>query len=145
MRKDLETKLCTDFPELYANFQYKQFECLDGWYGIIYRLSANLANIISDHDDMKPNIYTAVQVKEKFGALVFYMNRYTDEIDEAIAKASEESLRTCETCGGEGKLLKDSWSWRTICDGCEVERERQWQRIKAGDSDAGPPMGEMDS
>lgn len=75
MRKDLEIKLCTDFPELYANLQYKQFECLDGWYDIIYRLSANLADIISNHDDMKPNVYTAVQVKEKFGALVFYMNR----------------------------------------------------------------------
>ncbi|CAI6091170.1 unnamed protein product [Clonostachys chloroleuca] len=99
MRKDLEIKLCTDFPELYANLQYKQFECLDGWYDIIYRLSANLADIISNHDDMKPNVYTAVQ---------------NDEIYEAIAKASEESLRTCETCGGEGKLLKDSWSWRTI-------------------------------
>ncbi|CAH0044882.1 unnamed protein product [Clonostachys solani] len=138
MRKELETKLCTDFPELYANLQYKQFECLDGWYDMIYRLSANLANIISNHDDMKPN------VKEKWGALVFYMYSYTDEIHEAIAKASEESLRTCETCGGEGKLLQDSWSWRTICDGCEVERERQWLRSKAGDFDAVPSMGDMD-
>ncbi|CAH0034517.1 unnamed protein product [Clonostachys rhizophaga] len=143
MRKELETKLRTDFPELYANLQYKQFESLDGWYDIIYRLSANIADIISNHDDMKQNVYTAFQVKEKFGALVFYINRFTDEIYEAIAKASEESLRTCETCGGEGKLLKDSWSWRTICDGCEVERERQWQRIKAGDSAAVPPVDDM--
>ncbi|CAG9994356.1 unnamed protein product [Clonostachys byssicola] len=143
MRKELDTKLCTEFPELYANLRYKEFECDDGWYDIIYRLSVSLASIVSNHDDMQPEVYTAVQVKEKFGALVVYMDRYSDEIDEAIDKAREESLRTCETCGAEGKLLKDSCLWRTTCDGCEVEREEQWLRFEAGDFGAVPPVGDM--
>ncbi|KAF5009872.1 hypothetical protein FDECE_3945 [Fusarium decemcellulare] len=91
MRDELETKLFAKFPDLYETLQYKQIECLDGWYDIIHRLSADIANIISQNEEMDPKVYTVFQAKEKFGVLRFYMFRYTDEIHQLIAKAGEEN------------------------------------------------------
>ncbi|KAJ3544194.1 hypothetical protein NM208_g3189 [Fusarium decemcellulare] len=78
MRNELETKLFSEFPDLYETLQYKQIECLDGWYDIIYRLSADIANLVSQSEDLDPKVYTVFQVKEKFGALRFYMFRIVD-------------------------------------------------------------------
>ncbi|KAF2655603.1 hypothetical protein K491DRAFT_423291 [Lophiostoma macrostomum CBS 122681] len=142
MRDELRVKLLEDFPDLYPNrdpsitdYAPFQFECADGWYNIIYRLSYQLASIIANDESLAGKNVKVFQVKEKFGTMRFYMSRYTNEVHEAIAKAQEESAKTCETCGvdGDGVGLKtDGWV-RTICEECEVERKgkeeerkRQW-------------------
>lgn len=147
MRKELETKLLSDFPKLYADIQYNEFECADGWYDIIYRLSIEIANIISTHN-MDPNVYSVFQVKEKWGVLRVYMNRYTEELHEVVGRAQKESEVTCETCGAEGKLMTDKGDVRTTCDGCETarrEREAQWrersaQAMREMEKDSGPGL-----
>lgn len=60
----------------------------------------------------------AVQVKEKFGRLRFYMNSKTKEMSELIMKAEDLSSATCEVCGNPGKERDGSWI-RTLCDKCK--------------------------
>lgn len=56
----------------------------------------------------------AVQVKEKFGELRFYL-RWSDEQHRALtAFARDLSVRTCEVCGCPGHLRQKPW--RTLCD-----------------------------
>lgn len=42
-----------------------------------------------------------------------------DDIGEALAKATEESGRTCEDCGAVGKLRAARWV-AVRCDGCDA-------------------------
>lgn len=63
----------------------------------------------------------AVQVKEKFGGLRFYIGGATDSmIEEFIRQAEEQAEKTCEDCGKPGK---PAGPWvRTLCYDCRVER-----------------------
>jgi hypothetical protein len=60
----------------------------------------------------------AVQVKEKFGTLRFYMTYRTKEMRGLISEAYSKSEVTCEECGAPGKLRNRGW-WKTRCDDCE--------------------------
>ena len=60
-------------------------------------------------------VSVAVQVKEKFGGLRFYVNRATDKHWNFISFAESMSYRTCEECGAVGKTYTDGWH-RTLCD-----------------------------
>lgn len=57
----------------------------------------------------------AVQVKEKFAGLRFYVNGATNEIYNYINFAESMSYRTCEICGSPGKRYTDGWH-KTLCD-----------------------------
>lgn len=60
-------------------------------------------------------VSVAVQVKEKFGGLRFYVNGATDKHWNFISFAESMSYRTCEECGAVGKTYTDGWH-RTLCD-----------------------------
>ena len=60
-------------------------------------------------------VSVAVQVKEKFGGLRFYVNRATDKHWNFISFAESMSYRTCEECGAVGETYTDGWH-RTLCD-----------------------------
>ena len=121
MKRELEKKLVEKYPNLYKNYggdvretcMYWGFECGDGWYDLIDRLSAKLEllNVV------------ASQVKEKFGELRFYIEGWSDEVDDFISDAVAESCKTCERCGKEGELRGGGWL-RTLCDECEEKRGR---------------------
>lgn len=68
----------------------------------------------------------AVQVKEKFGGLRFYMTSGNDEIYDLIGEAEAKSYKTCEECGEPGEEKPMSWI-RTLCDGCY----ENWEQIRA--------------
>ena len=57
----------------------------------------------------------AVQVKEKFGGLRFYVQAATKEHYNYISFAESMSYRTCEQCGAPGKRYTDGWH-TTLCD-----------------------------
>lgn len=92
----------------------------DGWFSIIDRLSAKLA--------VDPNL-VAVQVKEKYGVLKFYIDAIdgAPEPDSVLAKrldaerlaASNESKRTCEICEARGRHIERSKWWSVRCKACE--------------------------
>jgi hypothetical protein len=125
MNKEKTDKLIKDFPHLYRghnesprhNLMCFGFECGDGWYELIYDLSEKLSRI--------SNEIKAVQVKEKFGGLRFYVD-FGDKWSWAlIDRASEESLKTCEECGDPATKDPDTnpYRWiRTECDECREKR-----------------------
>jgi len=129
MQESLDKHLCKKYPLLYRDrhasprvtLMCQGFAINEGWYHIVDELSAKLeAEIKSIKADGVPldSLPVAVQVKEKFGGLRFYMDNATESMYEAIGKAEEESFHTCEHCGAEGKLRTDR-SWiLTYCDNC---------------------------
>lgn len=62
----------------------------------------------------------AVQVKEKFGTLRFYLTRTTPEQDRYVEFAEAMSAKVCEHCGAPGKRRDGGWV-RTLCDVHEAE------------------------
>lgn len=114
MRKELEDTLYNDFPLLYKNPEMEMgFECGDGWYDLIKELSVSLYPLVEKCRKI-PNPYDsypcAVQVKEKFGCLRFYMNVCSEEIYALIDEAETGSQFICESCGNPGSIdYKQQW------------------------------------
>ena len=81
-----------------------------GWAVIIERLVADLFALGWDGE--------ALQVKEKFGGLRFYINAPTDQMWERTILACEESVQICEECGDPGALRKQKAWWKTVCARC---------------------------
>lgn len=97
----------------------------DGWYALYYKLCNEIQCII-DLYEYDPRDFYFRTVKEKFGLLRVYMSAHTYEIDKACHRAVEESGRTCERCGGVGKMSKQGWM-SVMCDECR----RLWEEEKA--------------
>jgi len=95
------------------------FECGDGWFKIIDQLSADITLL----DEKNGTTTIAVQVKEKYGGLRFYVQAGSDAIFDLIDKAEDESSRTCEMCGEPGELRGVGWV-STMCDKCWAEKEQ---------------------
>jgi len=66
-------------------------------------------------DEETLRVPVAVQVKEKFGGLRFYVQAATDKHYSYISFAESMSYRTCEECGNPGKTYTDGWHM-TLCD-----------------------------
>jgi hypothetical protein len=71
------------------------------------------AKVKLDEETLK--VPVAVQVKEKFGGLRFYVQAATDKHYQYISFAESMSYRTCEECGAPGKTYTDGWHM-TLCD-----------------------------
>ncbi len=108
------------FSHLYAgrNLSIKEnlmtfgFDCGDGWFDLLYRLSKDIVKIDPD--------CRATQVKEKFGGLRFYTELTSDACDKRISDAAEESHKTCERCGNKGTTTNLN-GWRvTLCATCAI-------------------------
>ena len=123
MRRELDTALVKDFPNLYRDrdgdvketLMCFGFECGDGWELLIRKLSSQLEALILKIPESKRALYRAVQVKEKFGTLRFYMTYETDEMSDLIRIAEDESTVTCEICGAPGELRGPGWLY-TACE-----------------------------
>jgi len=66
-------------------------------------------------DEEAIKVPVAVQVKEKFGGLRFYVQAATDKHYNYISFAESMSYKTCEECGAPGKTYTDGWHM-TLCD-----------------------------
>lgn len=121
MNEDNSKKLIEDFPLLYRKNNY--FECGNGWFTILYILSKNLEKIIEKQEEKEKaegfqNSFYAVQVKEKYGTLRFYMSVETEEMSQFIREAEKFSSCTCELCGNKGKLINKNHWYSTRCEVC---------------------------
>jgi uncharacterized protein with ParB-like and HNH nuclease domain len=70
----------------------------------VFSPDAKLLQITRAYPPEERNNYYAVQVKEKFGLLNFYMSRAAEEMRSLIGEAEGKSASTCEECGQPGKL-----------------------------------------
>ncbi len=121
MTPDHDKLLCERYPKIFedrhASIQTSLmafgFEVGDGWFDLINRLCARLQAL---SDECGAPQAVAVQVKEKFGTLRFYVRPSNDEQMAAIAAAERESKDICETCGTAGRLVVANGCWMTRCD-----------------------------
>lgn len=123
MREELENKLVADFPDLYRGVNLKPteslmcfgFECDDGWFDLIYKLSKDITAI--------DKTVMAMQVKEKFGGLRFYVGHASEEVFDLIDLAEEMSLKTCEKCGSTKGVALVGQGWvKSLCKNCQVKQ-----------------------
>lgn len=114
MRNELDNRLCVAFPQIFSD-RYSDpqttamcwgFECGDGWYDIIYNLCVDITSYCNSTGYPVPK---AVQVKEKYGTLRFYVDQGDDHIYDLISYYSQRSRTTCETCGSIGKMRGNGW------------------------------------
>ena len=136
MNEQLEKYLIEQYPLIFRDHDGDPkktamcwgIECGDGWFWIIDALCANINNS-SEHlartgeDIVSP---VASQVKEKFGALRFYIDGGLQGIAtdtfSMINMAESMSTRTCENCGCPGSTTHGAWS-RTECVDCRYLRQ----------------------
>jgi len=86
------------------------FDCGDGWFDLIDMLSFFITRI-------DPNV-TALQVKEKWGMLAFYVGPTEDRVFDLIDRYVAASKHVCEICGKDGKLrCRNGW-YMTRCEEC---------------------------
>lgn len=110
-----------------------------GWFDIVARLCADVEGMVPPRQHRR---VSCVQIKEKFGALRFYLNVLPPRVDfivprgfatalrpisprslrgrlhERIRSAETESATTCEICGRPGTSgdhQRSGWI-RTLCD-----------------------------
>ena len=131
MTPELDAKLCSDFPMLYGDRDDSmQVTCMcwgfpgDGWEPLIRRLSEKLEAAIRALPKAERWYCRAMQVKEKYGTLRFYMTTETAEMSAWIEEAEAESARTCERCGAPGRLRGMGWLY-TACDAHSEAEDRE--------------------
>ena len=98
------------YPLTLSHLSY--FECDEGWSRLLNDLCLIIENRLKDQK--LEEIY-AVQVKEKFGGLRFYMSSYDEFIESAIALAEKQSVHICEVCGNSGKTENLKGWYKTLC------------------------------
>lgn len=130
MNDEHTLKLLRDFPHLYNQHSLSMmetcmcwgFECEDGWFDLIYRLSKKITDLDATVE--------AIQVKEKYGSLRMYTGGVSAEKADAIWKlideAEEESSKTCEQCGTKENVSQNEDGWIfTLCDDCRQKRKEE--------------------
>jgi hypothetical protein len=90
-------------------------ECGDGWFNLIDNL-CDLLQWDSDHNKY-PQI-EAVQVKEKFGTLRFYVNGTNLQQEGMISFAEYLSGSICERCGSMEDVSQTNGWIVTLCKKC---------------------------
>lgn len=133
MNEVLSKKLLDDFPLLFRHREessmQRGFECEDGWFDLIYKLSQDI-EAAAREGGLKPNSPDwplCRQVKEKTGSLRFVVFAVdgSQEVNERIRElrlaALNSSLNICEQCGLPGVL---------ITDGCVATLCSEHARIK---------------
>lgn len=125
---ELEEKLFKKYPKIFKQKDLPMtqtamcwgIECGNGWYWLIDTLCASIQNYI-DYNK-KPQI-EAVQVKEKFGDLRFYVDYFDELINGMIWLAEDMSSKICEVCGSTENVTKtDGWI-KTLCKKCLDNQE----------------------
>jgi len=128
MKKELQDRLVTVYSEIFSEVgKTPQESCMafgicvdDGWYWLIDQLCSHLQSNIGSYGS--PQI-VAVQVKEKFGGLRFYVNSATDEQFAIISFAEDLSFSICEACGSTKEVSSTDKGWiKTLCKECQEKK-----------------------
>ena len=85
------------------------------WYGTTILTQEKIDELKANMDEAEKNIPVAMQVKEKFGGLRFYVEKSNQKAQDYIWFAESMSYRTCEICGNPGHLYTTGWH-KVRCD-----------------------------
>lgn len=83
------------------------FEVGDGWATLLRELMRRI-DLVLDADWKDGASFRVTQCKEKYGSLRFYSSG-PDEVERIVDWAEEVSLRTCDVCGGPGRMRREGW------------------------------------
>jgi ribosomal protein S14 len=117
-------RLLTAYPLLYRELRESSFECGDGWFDLVWQLSAEIESLaylegISKITEAWPSI---VILKQKFGSLrVQFDKEVSEHIEALLSNAYNQSMETCELCGAPAKLLRElkfSRRVKVLCENC---------------------------
>lgn len=102
-------------------------ECGDGWKDL-YQPLIDYINKFNEDKENEEQIHI-LQIKEKFGGLRFYVDKYTEELRDMIRAAESKSYNTCEVCGKwiEKPIIKNHWIY-TECQECHDKLEEEKQK-----------------
>lgn len=123
MDEKLEKELYKKYPKLFRQKDLSMQEtCMcwgittgNGWYWLLDNLCDCIQGYIDNND--KPQA-EAVQVKEKFGGLRFYLNDADDYIQGMVSLAETMSYSTCESCGATTDIIHTKGWIKTLCKTC---------------------------
>lgn len=139
MNKQNTAALFAEFPDLFPPQAMDErtglmgygFSHGDGWYAIVHDLLGDLSTIRRTLPEEERDAFWVFQVKEKFGGLRCYLDRYPKDQEAreaamaAIRVAEELASATCEVCGKPGTLRQGGWI-RTLCDEHDQHRPSPW-------------------
>lgn len=91
------------------------FECGDGWADLLVELCEKIQSRLNTFEPQVASEIVALQVKEKYGTLRFYISAYDDTIGGYIREAEKKSAVTCERCGKVGSVRGSVWLY-AACD-----------------------------
>lgn len=101
------------------------YECGDGWLPYIKEAQELIDKYNEEHPNENPVEF--VQVKEKWGVLNIYLNRYPDDMHTKIWEIEQKSYDTCEFCGAKRATTKSTHGWiMTLCDKCRDEEIKRY-------------------
>lgn len=144
MKAELQQRLFDKYPKLFSkrtketrdNLMYFGIATDDGWYWLIDNLCKCIQNYIDSNYSWVTERYgfcwlkkrririklpqvVAIQIKEKFGRLRFYLdNEYDECIEGMILLAQALSGTICEMCGATKDVGRTSGWIITICGKC---------------------------
>ena len=128
MSPEKQEELFKRYPKIFHDLKWT--ECDDGWFDLIDSLCRVIQNEWDNHsykmteEEKAEGQPIAVQVKEKFGGLRFYIygGDANEAIHGAIRMAESMSFKVCEGCGHPGHRQPGGWI-KTLCDPCQEKRE----------------------
>ena len=125
MSPENTSKLLTAYPLLYRKLRDKSFECGDGWFDLVWQVSAEIESAarlegIPKSAEAWPSVGI---LKQKVGTLrVQFDKRVSEKIEALVAKAYERSTETCELCGAPAHRIdnthRPSGPVETLCESC---------------------------
>lgn len=142
MRPELDNRLCEKYPKIFVDRHADMrttamcwgFDCHDGWYWLIDQLCASIQSYLDCNPHLEIPQVVATQVKEKWGALAFYINGGDEYICGRIDLAEWMSTSICEECGSHTNVGRTEGYIASICRPCydkadEQVRGRPWKAI----------------
>jgi len=124
MDKALGEELMNKYPKIFIQRDWSPqktsmcwgITCGNGWLYLIDKLCSKIQRHVYKN---KLKQVEAIQVKEKFGGLRFYVTNSTEEILKFIYEAETESLDTCEWCGKRRDVKQTRSGYiQTLCGEC---------------------------
>ena len=130
MKKELQDKLFEKYPKIFRQKDLSMqetcmcwgIECSEGW----FKLIDNLCSLLQfDIDHNKYPQIEAVQVKEKYGTLRFYVNGSNPQQDGMISFSEYLSGSICEHCGSMEDVSQTEGWIVTLCKDCMEKRNNK--------------------